>query len=66
MLCQMLQDLQAETCSLEREVPAECATCGNADASDSLEIICIHAISGEGLDMRKLKIVETKKDPGYL
>jgi len=53
MHCQMVEVLQVKICGLERDISAQHTTCGNADTGDNSEIICIHAISGEGSDMRK-------------
>ena len=64
MRCQMVGDLQVKIRGLERDISAQYTTCGNADIRDNSEIICMHAISGEGSDTRKLKI-EIKKDVGY-
>lgn len=61
----MLGDLQVKIHGLERDVSAQHATWRNADSGDNSEIIDVHAISGEGSDMRKLKTVEIKKDFGY-
>lgn len=65
MHCQMVGDLQVKIRGLERDISAERTTCGNADFGDNSEMFYIHAITEEGSDMRKLKIVEIKKYVGY-
>lgn len=62
MFCQMMGDLHVKIYGLKRDISAQHTTCRNVDIGDSSEIICMHAVSGEGSDTRKLKIVEIKKD----